>query len=36
MTGASSDRSVTVGLDLPTGILPVGDDRITVTVTLRP
>jgi len=36
MTGASSDRSVTVGLDLPTGILPVGDDRISVTVALRP
>jgi YbbR domain-containing protein len=36
MTGASSDRSVTVGLALPTGILPVGDDSITVTVTLRP
>lgn len=36
MTGASSDRSVTVGLNLPTGILPVGDDRISVTVALRP
>lgn len=36
MTGASSDRSVTVKLDLPTGILPVGNDAITVTVTLRP
>jgi YbbR domain-containing protein len=36
MTGVSSDRSVSVGLDLPTGILPVGTDTITVTVTLRP
>lgn len=36
MTGVSSDRSVSVGLDLPTGILAVGSDKITVTVTLRP
>lgn len=36
MTGVSSDLSITVDLDLPTGILAVGNDRITVTVTLRP
>jgi YbbR domain-containing protein len=36
MTGASSDQTVTVGLDLPTGILAVGDDQIRVTITLRP
>ena len=36
MTGVSSDLTATVGLDLPTGILAVGDDRIRVTVTLRP
>jgi YbbR domain-containing protein len=36
MAGVSSDLTVSVGLDLPTGILAVGDDRITVTVTLRP
>ena len=36
MTGVSSDLTVSVGLDLPTGILAVGDDQITVTVTLRP
>ncbi len=36
MTGVSSDLTVSVGLDLPTGILAVGSDQITVTVTLRP
>jgi YbbR domain-containing protein len=36
MTGVSSDLTVSVGLDLPTGILAVGDDQVTVTVTLRP
>jgi len=36
MTGVSSDLNVAVELDLPTGILAVGDDRITVIVTLRP
>ena len=36
MTGVSSDLVVAVGLDLPTGVLAVGDDQITVTVTLRP
>lgn len=36
MTGVSSDRTVRVGLDLPTGILPVGQDQVSVTITLRP
>lgn len=36
MTGVSSDRAVDVGLDLPTGVLPVGGGRITVTISLRP
>lgn len=36
MTGVSSDRTVTVGLDLPIGVLAVGDDEVRVTITLRP
>ena len=36
MTGVSSDLTVSVGLDLPTGVLAVGNDEISVTVTLRP
>ena len=36
MTGVSSDRTVTVGLALPTGVLAVGDDQISVSITLRP
>jgi YbbR domain-containing protein len=36
MTGVSSDRTVTVGLALPTGVLAVGDARISVSITLRP
>jgi YbbR domain-containing protein len=36
MSGVSSDLSVDVGLALPIGVLPVGDDRISVTITLRP
>ncbi|HEX5148662.1 MAG TPA: CdaR family protein [Candidatus Limnocylindrales bacterium] len=36
MTGVSSDLTVSVGLDLPTGVLAVGNDQISVTVTLRP
>lgn len=36
MTGVSSDRTVTVGLDLPTGVLAVGDDQVTVVIALRP
>jgi YbbR domain-containing protein len=36
MTGVSSDLTVNVGLSLPTGVLAVGEDRIGVTITLRP
>jgi YbbR domain-containing protein len=36
ITGESSDRSVTVDLALPTGVLAVGNDRIMVSITLRP
>jgi YbbR domain-containing protein len=36
MSGVSSDLTVSVGLDLPTGILAVGGDQVSVTVTLRP
>lgn len=36
MTGASSDRTVQVGFDLPPGVLAVGDESVSVTVTLRP
>jgi YbbR domain-containing protein len=36
MVGTSSDRTVEVGLALPTGVLPVGDESVSVTVTLRP
>jgi len=36
MTGVSSERTVNVGLDLPTGVLAVGDDQVTVTIELRP
>jgi YbbR domain-containing protein len=36
MSGVSADRTVTVGLDLPAGVLAVGDDQVTVTITLRP
>lgn len=36
MTGVSSDLTVVVGPALPTGVLPVGNDRISVTITLRP
>jgi YbbR domain-containing protein len=36
MTGVSSDLTVSVGLDLPTGIQAVGASRISVSVTLRP
>lgn len=36
ITGASTDITAVVGLALPSGIVPLGDDRITVTVTLRP
>jgi YbbR domain-containing protein len=36
MTGVSSDRTFNVELDLPSGVLVVGDSRISVAVTLRP
>jgi YbbR domain-containing protein len=36
MTGVSADQTVTVGLDLPTGVVPVGDDTVVVTIKLRP
>lgn len=36
MTGVSSDRTVTVGLDLPTGVLAVGSDQVRVTIAIRP
>ena len=36
MTGVSSDRTVSVALALPTGVLAVGIDRISVSITLRP
>ena len=36
MTGVSSDRTVKVGLSLPTGVLAVGDDQVSVTIKLRP
>jgi YbbR domain-containing protein len=36
MTGVSSDRSVSVALDLPTGVLAVGAEEVRVTITLRP
>lgn len=36
MTGISADLTVTVDLDLPDGVLPVGDAQATVVITLRP
>lgn len=36
MTGVSSDRTFVVELDLPTGVIAVGDEQIIVAVTLRP
>jgi YbbR domain-containing protein len=36
MTGVSADQSVEVGLALPTGIVPVGDESIRVSIKLRP
>jgi YbbR domain-containing protein len=36
MTGVSADETVRVGLALPTGVVAVGDDVITVTIKLRP
>lgn len=36
MGGVSSDRTIEVDLELPTGVLVVGEGRVAVTVTLRP
>jgi YbbR domain-containing protein len=36
LAGVSSDRVVTVELDLPTGVLAVGDDLVNVSIELRP
>jgi YbbR domain-containing protein len=36
MTGVSSDQTVTVGLALPTGVVPVAEDTVRVTISLRP
>ncbi len=36
VTGASSDISTTVGLALPSGIVPLDDAPVAVTITLRP
>jgi YbbR domain-containing protein len=36
MTGVSADETVEVGLALPKGVVAVGEDTITVTITLRP
>jgi YbbR domain-containing protein len=35
MTGVSSDRTFNVEVDLPTGVLVVGDSRVSVAITLR-
>ena len=35
-SGASSDFSRVVGYDLPAGVVPLGGDKVTVSVTLRP
>ena len=36
MNGVSSDETVRVGLALPTGVAAVGDDTVTVVISLRP
>ena len=36
VTGASNSVTESVGLDLPTGIIPVGDAKVVVTISLRP
>jgi YbbR domain-containing protein len=36
VTGASNSVTASVGLDLPTGIIPVGDEKVFVTISLRP
>jgi len=35
-TGLSADRTIDVGLALPTGVVQVGDETITVTIKIRP
>jgi YbbR domain-containing protein len=36
MTGVSADQTVSVGLALPNGVVPVGAGSVRVTITLRP
>lgn len=36
MSGVSSDRTFNVEVDLPTGVLVVGESRVSVAITLRP
>ena len=36
MTGVSDDETVRVSLALPTGVVAVGDDTVTVTIDIRP
>lgn len=36
VAGASSGVTTAIGLDLPTGVVPLGSDTVVVTVTLRP
>ncbi len=36
MTGVSADETVRVNLALPTGVVAVGDDSVSVTITIRP
>ncbi len=35
MTGVSSDETVQVGLALPTGVVPVGSDTVSVAIEIR-
>jgi len=36
MTGVSDNETVRVALALPTGVIPVGDDSVSVTIDIRP
>ena len=36
MTGVSGNETVHIGLALPTGVIAVGDDQVTVTIAVRP
>ena len=36
MTGVSDDETVTTSLALPSGVVPVGDETISVTIKIRP